>query len=74
MADDTIRVDSSVFVATGLTAGAVIDAARFVTGTVAGDGGDRFIYDPGTGNLFFDRDGTGGAAQVQFAKLWRALP
>lgn len=31
--------------------------------------GDRFIYDQFTGNLFFDTDGLGGAAQVKLAQL-----
>ena len=50
---------------------------RFTIGSSASDGSGsasaalavRFIYDNTTGNLFFDRDGTGSIAQVQIARL-----
>lgn len=41
----------------------------FRIGAIAGAETDRFIYDAGTGALFFDSDGTGAGAQVQFAQL-----
>ena len=47
----------------------VLKAKFFAVGTGAADGGDRIIYDDATGGLFYDKDGAGGAAQVQFAKL-----
>jgi Ca2+-binding RTX toxin-like protein len=31
------------------------------------------IYDPTSGNLYFDPDGVGGAAQIHFATLEPAL-
>ena len=34
---------------------------------------DRIIYDPSTGNLFFDPDGTGAEAQVLFATVSTGL-
>lgn len=52
----------------GLVAG-LLSNSQFVLGTTASDGTDRFIYDQGTGALFFDKDGTGVTAQVQLANL-----
>jgi Ca2+-binding RTX toxin-like protein len=66
--DDTIDVSKAGF-GGGLTAGAVITAAQFRLGTAAGDSSDRFIYNKSTGGLFFDLDGIGGTAQLQFAQL-----
>ena len=40
---------------------------HFVKGTSAEDANDRLIYDQATGRLFYDPDGTGAEAQVQFA-------
>jgi uncharacterized repeat protein (TIGR01451 family) len=53
----------------GLTPDTVLEESQFVLGTTAADSDDRFIYDPGTGNLFFDPDGTGDAPQQQIATL-----
>jgi serralysin len=35
----------------------------------SGDADDRIIYDPSTGALYHDADGTGFAGQVQLAQL-----
>ena len=72
VAADTISVSASGF-GGGLTAGATITTAQFVLGSAAVDDGDRFIYNQKTGALFFDADGIGGAAQVQFAQLSTGL-
>ena len=66
--DDTIRLGNAIF--TGLANG-VLTAAAFVANTtgLAGDPSDRVIYETDTGNLFFDADGTGGGARVQFSVL-----
>jgi uncharacterized repeat protein (TIGR01451 family) len=53
----------------GLTPDAVLAESQFVLGTTAVDSDDRFIYDPATGNLFFDPDGNGAAPQQQIAIL-----
>ncbi|MEH2196632.1 ELWxxDGT repeat protein, partial [Nostoc sp.] len=45
----------------------ILDSGFFRLGTSARTTGDRFIYDRTTGNLFFDKDGVGGTAQVKIA-------
>ena len=42
-------------------------------GAAAADASDRIIYNSATGALYFDVDGVGGAAQVQFATLTAGL-
>jgi Ca2+-binding RTX toxin-like protein len=64
---DKIGINAAGF-GGGLVAG-TIDASQFVLGTAALDGGDRVIYNQSTGTLFFDADGAGANAQVQFATL-----
>jgi Ca2+-binding RTX toxin-like protein len=66
VAQDTMRLENLFF--TGLQNG-TLDAAAFRVGTTAVDASDRIIYNDDTGALFFDRDGTGAAAKVQFATL-----
>ncbi|NJN86490.1 MAG: calcium-binding protein [Leptolyngbyaceae cyanobacterium SL_7_1] len=60
---------SSQFKDAGLTANTTLTADQFQIGTGAVDSSDRFIYDPTSGALFFDVDGTGAAAQIQIATL-----
>jgi Ca2+-binding RTX toxin-like protein len=67
---DKLALDDAVFA--GLPTGALA-AGAFRTGTAAGDADDRIIYDPATGALFFDADGNGAGAQVQFATLSSGL-
>ncbi|NER20335.1 MAG: calcium-binding protein [Symploca sp. SIO1C2] len=64
---DQIRVFVSGF-GNDLTAG-LLDAEEFTIGSAATQASDRFIYDDTTGALFFDPDGTGAIAQIQFAQL-----
>ena len=71
VADDTILLDNAVF-SSSLGLGN-ISAGEFVIGTAAQDANDRIIYNSGTGALFYDNDGVGGNAQVQFAELSRGL-
>ena len=61
---DVLKMKGSVF--GGLAAG-VLDAALFVVGTVAADADDRFVFDRASGQLWFDVDGAGGAAQELIA-------
>jgi len=51
-----------------LTAGA-LNATEFRVGKAARDYNDHIIYNPTTGALFYDQDGTGDVAQVQIAQL-----
>ncbi|WP_310467570.1 calcium-binding protein [Sphingomonas sp.] len=66
VADDGFLLSTTVF--TGIAAGTLAVAA-FQLGTAANDAGDRIIYDSATGNIWFDADGTGAAAQVLFARV-----
>ena len=69
--DDLIALDDAVFA--GLTPGALA-AGAFVTGTAAADADDRIVYNPATGALWYDADGNGAGAAVQFAMLQGAPP
>ena len=71
VADDVIVLDDAVF--TGLALGA-LNPNAFRSGTSAQDADDRIIYDPATGNLFFDADGNGVGAAIQFATVQGAPP
>jgi Ca2+-binding RTX toxin-like protein len=64
--EDRILVDHAIF--GGLPTG-LLSAGAFVLGTAAQDADDRFIYDNHTGRLWFDPDGNGAQAAVQFALL-----
>lgn len=68
IADDTIRLENAVF--TGLAAGVLAPLAY--ASNAAGDAtdtSDRIIYEKGSGNLYFDPDGSGVTASILFAKL-----
>ena len=65
-ADDTIWLLGSMFTGIGLGA---LDPGAFVTGTAAQDLDDRIIYDQGSGKLFYDADGSGSGAAIEFATL-----
>ncbi|HEV2865989.1 MAG TPA: calcium-binding protein [Allosphingosinicella sp.] len=66
-ADDTIFLDRDVF--TGIGANGTLAAGAFRLGTAAVDADDRILYDKATGNIFYDADGTGGAAAILFAQV-----
>jgi Ca2+-binding RTX toxin-like protein len=63
---DKIALDDNIF--RGFNPGS-LDPAYFRTGTQAQDSDDRIIYNPETGALMFDADGSGSGAAVQFATL-----
>lgn len=63
---DRIVLSSSVF--SGLSVGAVA-AHSFHIGTQAADADDRIIFDPATGRLLYDADGTGAISAVAFATI-----
>lgn len=64
--DDTILLDDAIF--GGLPLG-TLASGRLAMGTAAKDSDDRILYDQATGNLYFDPDGNGVLAAVQFATL-----
>jgi Ca2+-binding RTX toxin-like protein len=66
---DTIALDDAIF--TTLAPGD-LDPEAFATGTAATEADDRIIYDPATGNLFYDADGSAAGAAVLGAHLNKA--
>ena len=46
-----------------------LKADAFHLGKKAADAEDRVIYDKGTGNLYYDADGTGKIAAIKLAVL-----
>lgn len=66
--DDTVALYSRIFKKAG-PSDSILKAAAFRKGAKALDASDRIIYDKATGALYYDPDGTGKAAQVQFAQL-----
>ena len=70
--NDRIYLDDDIFSALGTVASTTaLAASRFVGNTagVATDTADRIVYDTDSGALYYDRDGSGAAAKVQFATL-----
>jgi Ca2+-binding RTX toxin-like protein len=69
--DDTILLDDAIFTALG-SPGALA-AGAFKAGPAATDADDRIIYNATTGALFYDQDGNGATAAVQFATLTTSI-
>ncbi len=67
---DRIALDDAVF--TFANPGS-LDPAYFRVGSAAQDADDRIIYDSATGALYYDADGNGSGAAVQFAQLAAGL-
>jgi Ca2+-binding RTX toxin-like protein len=65
--DDTIQLNRSIFAA--ITADGTLAASAFRVGGSAQDADDRIIYDPGSGNLYYDEDGSGALSAALFARL-----
>jgi Ca2+-binding RTX toxin-like protein len=64
---DHIQLENAVF--TALPPAGTLSAAAFKLGASATEADDRVIYNQSSGALFYDADGNGAAAQVQFATL-----
>jgi serralysin len=69
--DDTILLDNASFTALGTDGPLAADA--FHIGPAAADASDRIIYDDTTGALYYDSDGNGVAAAIQFASMATGL-
>ena len=67
VADDTIYLAQSIFNAFGSYG--VIAAGAFTTTSATLDANDRIIFNKATGDLFYDADGSGKIAAIQFATL-----
>jgi Ca2+-binding RTX toxin-like protein len=67
--DDTMQLLRTSFSALPGTGAGTLTAAAFWTGTAAHDADDRIVYDSASGKLWYDADGTGATAAVQFAVL-----
>ena len=67
--DDTLLLENAIF--TKFTANGAIPAGTFVAnaGGVAGDANDFLLYDNATGKLFYDADGNGAGAKIEFVTL-----
>ena len=70
--DDTIQLENAIFKQLGRAGHLGADA--FHIGRTAADRHDRIIYDNVKGALYYDRDGTGHAAQIQIAQLDKNFP
>jgi Ca2+-binding RTX toxin-like protein len=72
---DSFHLENKIFTKLGKDSskGVKFKADMFVKGKAAGDREDRIIYDKGTGALYYDKDGTGSAAQVKIATLNKNL-
>lgn len=68
---DKINLENAIMTGLGLTTGQLtLDQFRSGAGiSSAGDSSDRVIYNTTTGGLFYDVDGNGSGAAVQFAIL-----
>lgn len=64
---DKLALDQGIFAA--LDGGKKLSAAMFHRGKEAADTDDHIIYDKATGRLFYDADGSGDGAQIEFARL-----
>jgi serralysin len=64
---DTIQLAHGAFAA--LTHKGALSPAAFTLGAHAHDESDRIIYNKATGALYYDSDGVGGHAQIEFAVL-----
>jgi len=64
--EDMFNLDQDIF--TALSTGQ-LTADAFNTGRVATDADDRILFDTARGALYYDADGAGGTAAVQFATV-----
>ncbi len=75
--DFTVEDDTLVFVASGFAGIAtlgMVSVDMFTIGSNPSTTSHRFIYSAGSGELFYDQDGTGNSAKVKLADLDAGLP
>lgn len=75
--DFTVEDDSLVFVASGfagISTLGMVSVDMFTIGSNASTTSARFIYSAGSGELFYDQDGSGSSAKVKLADLDAGLP
>lgn len=65
--DDIMHLDNAVYQA--LPNGALLATSFRVLGSGSVDSSDRIIYDQASGRIYYDADGSGSGAQVQFAAV-----
>jgi hypothetical protein len=66
---DTILLDNLIFTEVGVDGPLALAAFHKSAAGVAHDASDRIIYDTDGGGLFYDDDGNGADAAIQFARL-----
>ncbi|MDQ6432589.1 calcium-binding protein [Mesorhizobium sp. LHD-90] len=72
VADDRFLLSDAIF--TALSAGTLASAAFLANTTgLAQDSSDRIIYETDTGKVFYDADGIGAIARIQFATIGAGL-
>lgn len=71
--DDTFWLDRDIFTAAGKIGGLASGAFHTSATGLAHDTTDRILYNAKTGDLFYDADGSGKTAAVQFAHVDPAL-
>ncbi|WP_198411820.1 cadherin domain-containing protein [Microvirga flavescens] len=69
--DDTIHLSKKIFSKIG--GKGVLSESAFWIGSKAHDRDDRIIYNPKTGKLLYDADGSGKGAAIEFATLSKNL-
>jgi Ca2+-binding RTX toxin-like protein len=67
--DDTIKLDNGIFSKLATTGALSSGLFRANTNGVAKDSNDYILYNTTTGALYYDADGNGAGAAVQFAQL-----
>ncbi len=69
VAKDTILLDNLIFTAIGANGALALGAFFKSAAGLAQDADDRIIYDTDSGGLWYDADGIGQIAAIQFAQL-----
>ena len=70
--NDTIHLDDAIFLGLVNGAGGVLSSNQLSTTGVATQATAQIIYNASTGALYYDADGTGSGAAIQFATLGEA--